>query len=71
MRSGSLRPFVPVALRWVSFRGFGAGSAPIPNLAKPRGRINRLRHRYVCAARVRCQVKPVGNFLGIRRVIPA
>jgi hypothetical protein len=24
-----------------------------------------------CAPRIRCQVKPVGDFLGIRRVIPA
>jgi hypothetical protein len=28
MRSGSLRPFVPVALRWVSSRGLGVESAP-------------------------------------------
>ena len=28
MRSGSLPPFVPVALRWVSFRGLGVESAP-------------------------------------------
>ena len=28
MRSRSLPPFVPVALRWVSFRGLGAGSTP-------------------------------------------
>lgn len=36
-----------VALRWVSFRGFGVRSAPTAKLAEPRGRINRLRHRYV------------------------
>jgi hypothetical protein len=34
MRSGNLRPFVPVALRWVSFRGFGIGSMPARNVQK-------------------------------------
>ena len=30
MRSGSLRPFVPVALRWVSSRGFGVEPSVLP-----------------------------------------
>lgn len=41
MRSGRLRPFVPVTLRWVSFRGFGVGSAPAPTVVEGQVEIKR------------------------------